>query len=46
MYFRRLETMDGHVALLGGCLNHVYIRAHVLTHKVPHCKSERDYFVS
>lgn len=39
MYFRRLETMDGHVALLGGCLNRVYIRAYTYSHIKYHTAS-------
>lgn len=31
--------MDGHVALLGGCLNHVYIRAYTYSHIKYHTAS-------
>lgn len=48
MFFRKLETVVGHMELLGAYLNHAYVYAHIYTYiyiKILHCKIERDLFV-
>lgn len=46
MFFRKVETVVGHMELLGAYLNCVYIYAHIYIYKkILHCEIKRDSVV-